>query len=320
LKAIVYKYKNTVKQEEIPKPELKQNGAIVKIKGCGLCGSDIVKLKQGLFKKNAVPGHEIVGHIEEIKGNDKFKPGDRVVLGHHVPCFKCVYCKNENYSMCPEFRQSNIVPGGFAEYIFVSEKHLEHTVFKVPDHVTDTDASFTEPVACCLRAVKRSAVKHGDRVQVIGLGSIGIIMGQILKHFGAEVHGYDLIRERNELARNLGIEPGIIENADRVFLTAGSTSTINIALNTVRDGGTVLVFASIPSDETGFANNDIYYRELTVLGSYSPSPQDLGEALELISKNLVKVDNLFDVYDMIDVEKAINDTVANNIIKAFIQL
>ncbi len=320
MKAIVYKDKNTVKLEENPKPELKQNGAIVKVKGCGLCGSDIVKLKHGLFKKNAVPGHEVVGYIEKIQGSDKFKPGDRVVLGHHVPCFKCVYCKNENYSMCPEFKQSNIIPGGFAEYIYASEEHLKNTVFKVPDSVTDIDASFTEPVACCLRAVKRANIKPGDRVQVIGLGSIGIIMGQLLKHTGAEVFGCDLLKERNELAANAGIKTDLIENADKVFLTAGSNTTINTALKSVRDGGAVLVFASVPSEEAGFANNEIYYRELTVLGSYSPSPQDLKEALDLISKKIINFENLYNVYDMIDIEKAINDTVTNKIIKAFIKI
>lgn len=293
-------------------------GAKIKVIGCGLCGSDIIKIKKRL--EDAVLGHEVVGYIVETEENDRFKVGDRVVLGHHVPCFNCVYCRNENYSMCSEFKESNITPGGFSEYIYVSEKHLDHTVFKVPDNLPDIHASFTEPAACCLRAVKRIDIKQGDRVLVIGLGSIGLIMGQILKHFGAEVTGTDLIPERLQLAEELGFKTGAGKNFDKIFLTAGSTPTINIALNSVRDGGTILVFASVPDEEAGFPNNEIYYRELTVLGSYSPAPRELEEALDLISKNIIKVDKLFNVYDIVDINKAIDDTCKNKIIKAFIRI
>ncbi|OGI01130.1 MAG: hypothetical protein A2Y25_10050 [Candidatus Melainabacteria bacterium GWF2_37_15] len=308
MKAIVYKEKNKVTLENIPIPEIKENGAIIKVRGCGLCGSDIVKLKQGLVKEGTVLGHEVVGELN----------GERVVLGHHVPCFDCVYCKNESYSMCAQFKETNIIPGGFAEYIFVSEKHLKNTVFKVPDEVSDIEASFTEPAACCLRAVKRAGIKPGDNVLVVGLGSIGLIMGQILKYYGANVTGCDLIEKRLEIAKGLGFRTEAIKEADKVFLTAGSNTTVDIAISSVRDGGTILVFASVLSDKVGFPNNEIYYRELTVMGSYSPSPSDLREALDLIAKKIIKVDKLFNVYDMIEIENAINDTISNKIIKAYI--
>ena len=102
--------------------------------------------------------------------------------------------------MCREFKKTNIVPGGFSEYIYVSEAHLENTVAKIPDNLDSIEASFMEPVACCLRAVKRAAIKSGhtaksektctyrkkpqENVLIIGLGSIGLLMGQIAKHFG----------------------------------------------------------------------------------------------------------------------------------------
>ncbi len=320
MKAIIYRKKNKIEPAILPEPELEKNGAIIKVTGCGLCGSDIVKIRQGLIKEGTVTGHEVVGHISKIKGNKSFNPGDRIVLGHHVPCFRCVFCKNENYSMCAHFKQSNIIPGGFAEYIYVSEEHLKHTVFKVPDNVPDIDASFTEPTACCLRAVKRAGIKPGDNVLIIGLGSIGLVMGQIVKHFGANAYGTELIDERKELANCLGIETVVSKGYDKVFLTAGSDATINAALSSVRDGGTIVVFAGVPSGETSFPNNEIYYRELTVMGSYSPSPADLGESLGLISKKVIKVGNLSSVYDIEDIEKAIDDTVSNKIIKAFIRM
>lgn len=337
MKAAVYIGKDNLELKTVAKPELTMQGAIIKVNGCGLCGSDIVKLKQGLTKKESILGHEISGKIQKIVGNENFKAGDRVVLGHHVPCYECVFCRNENYSMCREFKLSNIFPGGFCEYIYISEKHLKNTVQKIPKNLPDEHASFTEPVACCLRAAKRAAVRHGDLVLVTGLGSIGLIMGQVLKYYGAKVIGCDLLDERIQIAKDLGFDAaykyindadlsGVIkknfqqEGVDKVFLTSGSSKNISTALYTIRDGGTILVFASISGDKAGFPNNDIYYRELTVLGSYSPSPEDLKDSLKLIEKNVIKVDNLYTIYDLKDINQAIFDTISNKIIKAYIKI
>ena len=115
-----------------PKPILDEygEGAIVKVLGCGLCGSDIVKMRTGKAKNGDVLGHEVVGEIVEINSKTNFDIGDKVALGHHVPCFNCGYCWGGNYSMCAHFKETNIHPGGFAEYIYVSEEHLMNTVFK----------------------------------------------------------------------------------------------------------------------------------------------------------------------------------------------
>ena len=137
--------------KDVPCPELKDfnnKGAIVKVLGCGLCGSDIVKFLHDGNEK--VLGHEVVGEIVDIKPKfmSKFKVGDKVVLGHHVPCMKCDYCLNKNYSMCRQFKETNIIPGGFSEYIYVSPLHLKNTVFKVPKNLDDMEISFMEPLAC----------------------------------------------------------------------------------------------------------------------------------------------------------------------------
>ena len=86
-----------------------RKGAIVKILGCGLCGSDIVKFKHGIAKDGTVLGHEIVAVIEEINSETDFKIGDKIVSSHHIPCFECTYCKHENYSMCAHFKKTNIL-------------------------------------------------------------------------------------------------------------------------------------------------------------------------------------------------------------------
>lgn len=312
-------------------------GAIVKVLGCGLCGSDIVKFFHDSTEK--VLGHEVVGEIVDLKPKflSKFKIGDKVVLGHHVPCMKCEYCQNKNYSMCRQFKETNIFPGGFSEYIYVSLKHLKNTVFKVPKNLDDMEISFMEPLACCVRAVERAEVKKGTTSLIIGLGSIGLLMGQAVKAFKGDVIGCDLIEERVALANNLNFDASIkFEDndttssqikemtcgygADIVFMTSGSDKAIDFAMKSVRDGGTILIFSSVPNDTAGYTNNEIYYRELKILGSYSPSPMDLKLAHKLLAKKKVVVKYLSTGYPLEDLGEAIKDTTSNKTLKAYIKV
>lgn len=302
-----------------------RKGALVKVLGCGLCGSDIVKLKHHLVKNGTVLGHEIVGKIVDIDSDTDFKVEDVIVTSHHIPCGKCEYCKNGNVSMCRHFKETNIRPGGFSELVFVSEEHLQNVAYLKPENLTNEEASFYEPLGCCIRAVKRANLRQNSTVLVIGLGSIGILMSQALKAFGMNVIGCDLIASRVQLLKNLGIEAFVLPEmcdsirVDGVFMTSGSDKAIDTALKFVRDGGKILVFSSTPMN-MGYANNEIYYRELTVLGSYSPSPADLKDSLDLLAKKEVKVGGLSTVYPLDNVQKAINDTLDNKILKAYIQL
>lgn len=313
-----------VKEREDEKLDSRK-GAVVRVSGCGLCGSDIVKLKHNLAKDGTVLGHEIVAKIVEIDSDTDFKKDDVIVTSHHIPCGKCEYCKNGNVSMCRHFKETNIRPGGFSEFVFVSDEHLKNVAYLKPENLTDVEASFFEPLGCCVRAVKRASLKQNSTALVIGLGSIGILMSQALKAFGMNVIGCDLISSRIELLKSYGIEAFNVNEmcesikADCVFMTSGSDKAIDTALKYVRDGGKILVFSSTPNN-FGYANNEIYYRELTVLGSYSPSPADLKESLELLKTKEVKVDKLSTIYPLEKIQKAINDTLDNKIMKAYIKL
>lgn len=297
-------------------------GAIMKTLGCGLCGSDIVKFRQKLVKDGAVLGHEIVGEIVEINSATDFKVGDKIASAHHIPCFECVYCRGENYSMCSHFKETNIVPGGFSEYIYLSEEHLQNVAVKIPNNLTEVEASFYEPLGCCVRAIKRTDLKENSKVLVIGLGSIGILMGQALSAYGMDVFGCDIIQERIDLANGLGIKACNSSDAgdlgvDAVFMTSGADVTIELALKSVRNGGKILVFASTPKN-FGYANNEIYYRELTIMGSYSPSPADLKDSMELLASGQVRVKDISTIYDFTEIETAFRDTIDNKILKAYI--
>lgn len=322
--------------KDIEKPSLEnKRGAIVKVIGCGLCGSDLVKIRDGQAQNGDVLGHEVVGEIIEINADSNFSIGSKIALGHHVPCFSCTYCWNENYSMCRHFKSTNIRPGGFAEYIYVSEEHLQNTVFNVNLNITDMEASFMEPLSCCIRAIKRANIKDGSKCLVIGLGSVGMLMGGALRAYGHKTYGCDLKADRTILAKEYGFEKTYItENSEQVimqmkkeirdgfdvvFLTAGAAATLDFAVKVARDGAKIVVFSSV-KDASGFANNEIYYRELTVMGSYSPSPMDLEDAMYLLEQKKVNVLGLSTVYSLDKINEAVEDTVSNKIMKAFIKL
>lgn len=239
--------------------------------------------------------------------------------------------------MCETFKKTNIIPGGFSEYIYITEDHLRNTVFLAPQNLKDTTSVFMEPLSCCLRAIKRANTEKDDNVMVIGLGTIGLLMGQAAKCYGAKVSGCDIIDERISIAQKVGFD-NVFKfesdektsqefksntkktGADIIFLTSGSKSSISLALNCVRDGGIILVFASISDDNLGFANNQIYYRELTVLGSYSPACSDLQEAITLLENGKINVDGFTKDYSLENINNAISDTLNKEILKAYIKI
>ncbi len=322
---------------EKDKPELTHDkkGAVVKITGCGLCGSDIVKINHAT-KENEnkiVLGHEITGIIEDINvniiGNGEkipFKKGDKIAMGHHYPCFKCKMCLLGHHSMCETFKSSNIYPAGFGEYIYINENHLKYTVFKKPDNLTEEEFSFLEPLSCCIRAIRRACVdfEHDNSIfnaLVIGLGSIGLLTAQALKAFKVNTFGFDINYERQNFAKeNFNIDFNENLKYDLIFMTSGSYKALYDVYKFAQKGAVIIVFSSISNDKDGYLNNEIYYNELTVMGSYSPSPNDLLMSKKLLETGLVKTKNFSTNYNLYEIEKAIKDTKEGKILKGYIKL
>jgi len=208
--------------------------------------------------------------------------------------------------MCREFKRTNLFPGGLAQFVRVSEQHLKHTTFKIPAKVGFTEASQTEPLACCLRNARRLGLTKGDSAVVIGLGSIGLMTAQVLTRLGAAVVGLDLDPQRVKIAQKAGIEHAYTgkdgrineiilslseyRGADALVFTAGSPQMVTERLSWLRDGGTVNIFASFyPESKTLFDLNEIYRRELRIMASYSPGIEDLQEALSLIARGEIDI-------------------------------
>ena len=316
---------------DVFKPVLTSRGAIIKVLGCGLCGSDLVKIKNSSpeNEEKVVLGHEVVGIIEEINCKVKnLKEGDIVSIAHHYPCLdkdNCEFCANESYSMCPTFKSSNISPSGFAEYIKVDENHLRYTIYRMNPSLKYDEMAFMEPLSCCLRAIKRAGFRYGEdnskkSALVVGLGSIGLLMLKGLKAFNVIAHGYDISSERTYLAASHGFCFEDNKKYDVVFLTAGSDMAINTALKYVKDGGKIIVFSSVKKDSTGFSNNDIYYRELSIISSYSPSMDDIKLSAELLNNKIVVVNDLSAHYKLDNLACAVDDCFKGNVFKAYIEI
>lgn len=293
-----------IRFEDRPPPEIGPGELLVHVRGCGLCGSDLAKLRSA-DRLPAVLGHEVVGEVARVgEGEASFRVGDRVAVAHHVPCFICHYCRRGSASMCRTFRQSNLDPGGFAEYVRVPAPNVRYATFRVPPELPDAVASFTEPLACCLRAIRRAVVGPGDTVLIVGLGAIGNLLAQLAGRAGALVTGTDVLAERRELAQQLGIgavgEPERVpevlapltdgRGADCVILTVGTPTVVRQAMRWVRDGGAIHLF--VGEGEGPLPVDELYNRELTLTATYSSSPADLAEAFGLISAGRIRVAEL----------------------------
>jgi L-iditol 2-dehydrogenase len=256
VRAIVLDAQGKPELRDVPEPD--GAGLLVRVRACGLCGSDVEKL--GRAPAGTVLGHEIAGELEN---------GDRVTVVSHVPCGMCERCLAGHQSTCGEFRASRVEPGGFAELVRAS-----HCV-PVPGELDELATVYVEPLACILRAVEQ--VPRGT-VLVVGCGSIGLLFVQVLLRRGDEVAVLDLRADR--LAR--AVELGATEVRDPVaaaVLTA--PAGLNDALARLEPGGTLVVFAA-PPDPVPAALDSIYRKELSVVGSRSATPAYFRGAIGLL--------------------------------------
>jgi L-iditol 2-dehydrogenase len=300
-----------IRVEEILLPTPATGELVVRIHACGLCGSDLAKLFQRRLPAPTVLGHEIAGEVVRLGAAvSPFQVGDRVVVAHHVPCYGCHYCRHGNHSMCRIFKESHLTPGGFAEEVLVPAAHVKLTTLRLPDHVSFEAASFTEPLACCLRSLQRWNLQPADVVLIVGLGPMGLLMAQLVQAKHGLVVGVDLDEQRLAFATRLGLDAvgpaadgahvaGLVQEltegrgCDVVVLTAGNGETVRDACQWVRDGGTVTLFGNMALQRPALLDpNVLYYREITIEGSYSASPRALVHALHLIASHAVKADQL----------------------------
>lgn len=255
MKAAVARNKDII-LEDVVKPQAGPGEIVLKVRYCGICGSDVHRFEAGGFSDGAIYGHEAYGLIEEVgEGVEGWKKGDRAVVIAYEPCRKCRWCRQGEYQIC--FQKTWIGlgtnPGGFAEYV----KAFATMFVRVPEQVSDRAATLAEPLAVALHAVRSSPIRVGDTVVIIGTGPIGLLILQCLKGAGARAVGViEAAQARRDLAARLGADvifapdtkdigfemmKALGTEPDMVFDCAGGTSTLQCAIDLVRPHGQVIL-------------------------------------------------------------------------------
>src|SRR5271170_4057886 len=212
MQAAVYRGVNDVRVETVPVPEIRAGELLVRVHTCGICGTDLKKISSGSHSAPRIFGHETSGVVAAVgQGDSQFKPGDRVVVFHHIPCGDCYYCRHKTFAQCETYKKVGCTAGfepsggGFAEYVRVMDWIVDHGTVRIPDGISFEQACFVEPVNTCMKGIETLQLVAGESVIVIGQGPIGIILSTLAKRSGATVVTSDLYAQRLTISRTYGL-------------------------------------------------------------------------------------------------------------------
>ena len=312
----VYRGQGRVVPEEVPIPELSAGEVLVRVGACGICGTDIKKIKQGFLPPPQIFGHEIAGTVAAVGPRvHQWRPGDRVLSFHHIPCGECFYCRQKLFSQCPTYKKVGVTSGfrpsggGFAQYVRVMDWIAERGMMAIPEDVSFEEAAFVEPVNTCLKAIHKARVREQETVLVIGQGPIGLLLMLLARRAGATVLTSDPMPGRRQKSVQLGAETSFNplkddlaeemrsrtsgRGADAVLVSAPLPHLLEEALHLVRPGGRVLLFAyNDPLLRVEFPAAAVGIDEKEILGSYSASSDLQEESARLIFERILPVREL----------------------------
>jgi L-iditol 2-dehydrogenase len=314
--AAVYRGQSLVHVEEIPTPAIQAGEILIRVEACGICHTDLKKIEYNLLEPPRVFGHETAGTVAAVgAGVTKFRPGDRVVAFHHIPCLECFYCRRKLYAQCPVYKRVGITAGfepaggGFSQYVRVMEWIVERGVEKIPAGVSFERATLVEPLNTCLKAVVQCDPQPEDFVVVMGQGPIGLMFTMLTRRSGAKVAATDTIAERREISARCGAEltwdprgtdiPGAVKKltggrgADLVIVAASAPGIVDQAMACSRPGARILLFAQTSATERIEASGaDICVGERTLFGCYSASVDLQAESARLVFNGELPLEEL----------------------------
>ena len=312
MKALVLQEYNHFELQEMPQPEIRADEVLVKVKACGICGSDVHGLdgSTGRRQPPIVMGHEAAGVIAEV-GHDvhRWQVGDRVTFDSTVYCGECPFCRRGKVNLCDNRRVLGVacddyrMDGAFAEYVAIPQRIL----YRLPDALTFEHAAMVEPVSVAQHAVWRTPIRLNDTAVVIGTGMIGLLVLQVLRTSGCgTVVAVDIDQGKLDLAKELGADLTLNPNegdvseaikqetggrgADVAFEVVGTTTTLVSAVKSTGKGGTVTVIGNV-SPEVAIPLQDVVARQISLRGSYA-SAGEYPTCLEMIAGGAVEVNPL----------------------------
>lgn len=308
--ACLLKSARHVSVEEVPVPNLSRGDVLLRMKASGICGTDLEKIQGGLGP-GGILGHEVSGVVEEVgEAVEDISRGDRMVAHHHVPCYHCYYCTQGDFTMCDEFKRSNLDPCGMADLFRVPEFNVSRgALIPLPPDLSFEDGALVEPSACCIRAIRRLEVRPSDNVLVAGLGPTGLTQVQLLRRItSGRLIGTDILESRLEMGLKKGatetVNPEIADvsttvrsltgvGVDAAIVATGNERVISQALESVRKGGRILLFGA-PAEGAMFELDvsKLFSRQISIVASYSCVEAEMHHALKLLHEGSLDLKKL----------------------------
>ena len=314
--AAVYRGDSVVNVEEIAVPEIGPGEMLVRVEACGICHTDLKKIAYNLLAPPRIYGHETAGVVAAVgAGVARYRPGDRVVVFHHIPCMECFYCRRKIYAQCPVYKKVGVTAGfepaggGFAQFVRVMDWIVERGVERIPEGVSFERASLVEPLNTCLKAVVQCDPQPEELALVMGQGPIGLMFTMLVKRSGARVAVTDTIGARLEVAQRCGADltydPARVDvaakvkdltkgrGADLVIVAASARGIVEQAIACSRPGARILLFAQTSATERIEASGaDICVGERRLFGCYSASIDLQEESANLVFGGELPVEEL----------------------------
>jgi L-iditol 2-dehydrogenase len=316
MKAAILHKPNDLRLEEIDVPSTGPDEMLVKVRACALCGTD-TRIYRGTKTKGvhypSVIGHEISGVIEtcgeRVRG---FEAGDAVTICPVISCGVCYACRRGMDNICLNRTAFGYeYDGGFQEFVRVPEVAIRRgNVFKAPQGFSFEVLALIEPLACCYNGNRRSQIKVGDTVVIMGAGPIGLMHLQLARLAGAsKIIVAELLGERRDLAMKMGADMAVDPQgedltdtvlkktgglgADAVILAIGVPDLVNSAFKMTRKQGNVNLFAGFGgTGESKIEANIVHYNELNVTGTASAAPRHFEAAMNLVTSGKIDLEKL----------------------------
>jgi len=306
MRAAVYRGDSRISVDSVDTPEPGEGELLIRVHACGVCHTDLKKIEYNLLSPPRIYGHETAGVVARVgSGVSRYKPGDRVIVFHHIPCGNCFYCLRKLYAQCPVYKRVGVTAGfepaggGFAQYVKAMDWIVERGVEKIPDGVPFEVAAFVEPVNTCLKAVEQCDPQPDDVVLVQGQGPIGLLFTMLLALRGCTIVTTDTIPSRLELSRRCGahfaLDPRSNDFAvtisrlterrgcDMVFVAAAAKGLVEEAVRISRPGAKIMLFAQTSDKERiELSGASICVGERSLMGSYSASVDLQRQSAELV--------------------------------------
>lgn len=316
MNAAVYKGGGVVSVEPVPVPEIGPGELLIRVETCGICHTDLKKIEYDLLAPPRIYGHETAGVVAAVGGGvTRYRPGDRVIVFHHIPCGKCFYCRKQLYAQCPVYKKVGVTAGyepaggGFSQYVRAMDWIVERGVEKIPEGVSFDRACFVEPVNTCVKGIKLLDPRRDDVILILGQGPIGLIFTMLAARTGARIVATDTMHSRRELAREFGAEaafdprdPSIDariremtdgRGADLAIVAASARGIVEQAVAASRPGSRLLLFAQTSHQERiEVSGADVCVGERVLLGSYSASVDLQKESADLVFSGALPVERL----------------------------